>query len=405
MAAQTLGVVSEDLAENAYAEESDADDDTEAMELNQSEAPRPDDFRTKIYEEATTHLRKLMENLKNAGAKSNLEKLNKQITKQNFKNRLSKKDLQNFIIEIFILATNFEMARPYLKALEKNPADEIARRKLININNVLRQLNERHEYPKTWVITIEGSDPNEAESSKAAESSGAAASQNANKARQASTKDGVKTKVDVPIRDESDGRTSFGKVEVIRKAGFGSRVIVERGTDMNPYFEIFPGAGFGKEVAKEWVEEGMYGSENLPRDTAAMNMRIYGRVKVKKTNQRGVNKTARTQSEIQYYLIKVLEKQYVSTRSALSGMKELSPAKLKHINAQLNRQNEELFAQLDQCRADKVHPETGEQLTSHDIEEMPWLSPDVIFWTKDKDDGVEETRMMMLGTWSLRGAT
>lgn len=110
-----------------------------------------------------------MENLKNAGAKSNLEKLNKQIMKQNFKNRLSKKDLQNFIIEIFIFATNFEMARPYLKALEKIPADAIARRKLINIKNVLRQLNERHEYSETWVITIEGSDPNEAESSKAAE--------------------------------------------------------------------------------------------------------------------------------------------------------------------------------------------------------------------------------------------
>lgn len=290
MAAQALGVESEDLAENAYAEESDADDDTEAMELNQSEAPKPDDFRTKIYEEATTHLGKLMENLKNAGAKSNLKKLNKQIMKQNFKNRLSKKDLQNSIIEIFIFATNFEMARPYLKALEKNPGEEIARRKLININNVLRQLNERHEYPETWFITIEGSDPNEAESSKAAESSGAAASQNANKAGPASTKDGVKTKVDVPISDESDGRTSLGKVKVIRKAGFGSRVIVNRGTDMNPYFEIYAGADFGKEVAKEWLEEGMYGSEDLPRDTAAKNMRIYGRVKVKKTNQRGVNK-------------------------------------------------------------------------------------------------------------------
>ncbi len=40
MAAQALGVESEDLAENAYAEESDADDDTEAMKLNQSEAPK-----------------------------------------------------------------------------------------------------------------------------------------------------------------------------------------------------------------------------------------------------------------------------------------------------------------------------------------------------------------------------
>jgi len=40
VAAQALGVESEDLAENAYAEESDADDDTEAMKLNQSEAPK-----------------------------------------------------------------------------------------------------------------------------------------------------------------------------------------------------------------------------------------------------------------------------------------------------------------------------------------------------------------------------
>jgi hypothetical protein len=198
VAAQALGVECEDFAENACAEESDADDNTEAMELNQSEAPKPDGFRTKIYEEATTHLGKLMENLKNAGAKSNLKKLNKQIMKQNFKNRLPKKDLQNFIVKIFIFITNFEMTRPYLKALEKNPVDEIAREKLININNVLRQLNERHGYPEIWVITIEGPDPNGAESSKAAESSGAAASQNANKAGQASTKGGVKTKVDVP---------------------------------------------------------------------------------------------------------------------------------------------------------------------------------------------------------------
>ncbi len=403
--AQTLDVVFENLAENAYAKKSDANDDTEAMKLNQSEASRPDDFRMKIYEEATTHLRKLMKNLKNAEAKSNLKKLNKQITKQNFKNRLSKKNLQNFIIEIFILIINFEMARPYLKALEKNPADEIARRKLININNVLRQLNERHEYSETWVITIEDSDSNEAESSKAAESFEAAASQNVNKARQTFIKDGVKIKVNVLILDESNGRTSLEKVKVIRKAGFGSRVIVKREMNMNSYFKIYSGAEFEKEVAKEWMKERMYEFEDLSRDTAAKNMRIYERVKVKKTNQRRVNKIARTQSEIQYYLIKMLKKQYVSIRSALSEMKELSSVKLKHINAQLNRQNEKLFAELDQCRANNVHSNIKEQLTSHDIEEMSWLSSNVIFWTKNKNDDVEKTRMMILRTWFLREAT
>ncbi len=377
------------------------------MDMEQSEAPKPDDFRKKIYEEATTHLGKLMENPKDAKANSELEKLNKQIKEQNLKDRLPKKDLQKFVIQIPTFAANFEMAQPYVKALDKNPADGIARKKLTNINDVLRQLNELHGYPETWLIAIRDPDPNGAESSEAAESSGAAASPNADKAGQSSTEDGVKTKaadragqtstkvgvktkVGVPIPDESDGRTSLGKVEVVRKAGFGSRVIVNRGTDTNPYFEIYPGAEFGKGVAKEWLEEGIYGSKDLPRNTAAKDMRIYGRVKVKKTSQRSVNKTARTQSEIQYYLIEVLEENYVSTRSALSGMKGLSPAKLRRVDAQLDIQNEQLLAELDQCRENNEHPDTGEQLTKADIKKMPWLLADVMIKTEDDDDDDDE---------------
>jgi len=49
---------------------------------------------------------------------------------------------------------------------------------------------------------------------------------------------------------------------------------VNRGTNMNSYFEIYLGAKFGKGVAKEWLEEGMYGSEDLPRDTATKDIRI-----------------------------------------------------------------------------------------------------------------------------------
>ncbi len=251
-------------------------------------------------------------------------------------------------------------------------------------------MNERHGYPETWLIATRDPDPN------GAESSGAAASQNADKAGQASTKagvktnGGVKTKVGVPIPDESDGRTSLGKVEVVRKAGFGSRVIVNRGTDVNPYFDIYPGADFGKGVAKEWLEEGIYESKDLPRNTAAKDMRIYGRVKVKKTNQQRINKTARTQSEIQYYLIEALGGYYQSTRSALSGMKGLSPAKLRRIDAQLDVQNEQLLAELDRYRENNEHPDTGEQLTNADIKKMPWLSPDVIITTEDDDDDEED---------------
>jgi len=61
----------------------------------------------------------------------------------------------------------------------------------------------------------------------------------------------VKTKVSVEILDESDGLTSLGKVVIVRKAGFESRVIVNCETDVNSYFEIHSETDFEKEVAKE----------------------------------------------------------------------------------------------------------------------------------------------------------
>ncbi|KAL8816387.1 MAG: hypothetical protein Q9191_008340, partial [Dirinaria sp. TL-2023a] len=235
-----------DFVENVYEEENGANGDSDLMDIEQSEAPKSDDFRKKIYEEAISHLGKLMEDLKDAGAKLELEKLNKQIKEQNLKNKLSKEDLNNFLIQISTFIANFEMTQDYFKALQQDPNDNIARQKLTNINNVLRQLNERHEYSDTWLIDIPNrSDPNGAKSFKAA------ASRDASQAEQASIKGGVKIKVDVPISDEFDGRTSLEKIVNVRKADFGSRVIVNRGTEQNPYFEIYPGAEFGKEIVKD----------------------------------------------------------------------------------------------------------------------------------------------------------
>lgn len=64
-------------------------------------------------------------------------------------------------------------------------------------------------------------------------------------------KRGVKIKIAVPILDKSDGRISFKKVVYIRKAKHSSRVIINRGTEENPYFNIYPGAFFKKGVAKK----------------------------------------------------------------------------------------------------------------------------------------------------------
>jgi len=138
----------EEFVENAH-ENEDQNDESDRMEIEQSEASKPDDLRQQIYEKATSHLRKLMKNFKNAEATSELNKLNKQIKEQNLKDKLSKKDLENFLIQILTFAVNFEMTKDYYESLQKNSADDIAREKLININNILDQLNERHEYHRT----------------------------------------------------------------------------------------------------------------------------------------------------------------------------------------------------------------------------------------------------------------
>lgn len=78
-------------------------------------------------------------------------------------------------------------------------------------------------------------------------------------------KGGLKTKTNVPIPDESNDWMSLGEVVYVMKAGVGSRVIVNHGTDEKPYCDIYPGAELGKGVAEECVKGGIYGYEKLPK--------------------------------------------------------------------------------------------------------------------------------------------
>ncbi len=247
---------SEEFAENAHKNE-DQDDESDRMKITQSEASKPNDLRQQIYEKATPHLGKLMNNSKDAEATSELNKLNKQIKEQNLKDKLSKKDLENFLIQVLTFAANFEMAKDYCESLQKDSADDIARQKLININNILSQLNERHEYLRTWLITLPPRPgTNEAgseatESFEAAESFRTAELKAVDQAGQAFTKGDVKIKVSVEISDEFDGLTLLEKVVIVRKAEFESRIIVNRETDVNSYYEIHSETNFEKEVVKE----------------------------------------------------------------------------------------------------------------------------------------------------------
>lgn len=350
----------------------------------EDEVPKPDDPRKDIYAMATEHLGKLILDPKEAEAKLKVEALNIKIKEMNLRDKLPKEDLDNFLIPISTFLTHFDFGRKYYYALQKDPKDDDAREKLTNINLTLRQLNEWHDYPPGWVFSLANRDPDKPELS------GAVISKPAEKSGQPSTKRGVKTKVGVLIRDESDGRTSLGKVQYVRKAGFGTRVIVNRGTEEHLYFEIYPGAEFGKGIAKEWEKEGKYECKDLPKNIEAGDIEVYGRVKVKRSGGRRNNKTSRTQSQIQYYLVRVRGREYVCTRTALSGVKKLSPSLLRRDDAKLDTQNEQLLAELDECRKNNEHPDTGEQLTKAELEEMPWLSPDTIRQMSNDEEEEEE---------------
>lgn len=60
------------------------------MEIKQSDILKPNNFRLKIYKAATQHLASFIDNLKDAGAKLELEKWDNEMEEQNRREGLSK---------------------------------------------------------------------------------------------------------------------------------------------------------------------------------------------------------------------------------------------------------------------------------------------------------------------------
>jgi hypothetical protein len=88
-------------------------------------------------------------------------------------------------------------------------------------------------------------------------------------------------------------------------------------------------------------------------------MSIYERVK-SKTKSR----------QIQYYLINVENDDYIILRSIFFETKKLNFVKLQRFDAKLNRQYEQLFMKLDQCRKKNEHSNIEERLIDIDIKQM-----------------------------------
>ncbi len=312
------------------------------MKVEQSES-KSDDFCKQIYEQVTSHLRKLMNDLDNKVAQLELKKLNEQIKQRNVKNKLLKNNLDDFLINIFMFIANFKNAKRFIEALKKNSTNNIAREKLIKINQYMNLVNEQRNYLRKWLIIISShSDTNAAEfKSETSEESFRSMKdiKVIKKDDQAFIKDDVKIKVSVSISDESDDWTSFEKVMIVRSTDFDSRVIVNHEIDMNSYYNIHLEVTFEKEIAWQWLNEKTYEIANSSNDIAIDELKICERVKIAHittTLLKRVERQSQNHNNICYYFIKIQEKSYLSIRTALSEMKRISLVKLKWINAALN---------------------------------------------------------------------
>jgi hypothetical protein len=118
------------------------------MKIEQNEASKSDDFCQQIYAKVKSYLETLMKNSKNVEAIVNLKSLNKQIQEQNLKDKISKKNLENFFIKISTFVAHFDMIKYFFETLQTNLNDDTTRDTLIIINEMLKQLNERHDYSR-----------------------------------------------------------------------------------------------------------------------------------------------------------------------------------------------------------------------------------------------------------------
>ncbi|KAJ9646381.1 hypothetical protein H2199_002430 [Coniosporium tulheliwenetii] len=149
---EKLGVDHDELLEIRFWDgKALGEDNMENMEGVEEESHFPIQLIQNIFAKATLHLGKLMENSKDTEAINSLKGLNDQIKQQNEKDGINP---DQWIINYPSFAADFEMARPFVDRIKKNPADEEAAKEINAINDALREVNRKHHYPQEWVIDL-----------------------------------------------------------------------------------------------------------------------------------------------------------------------------------------------------------------------------------------------------------
>jgi len=202
------------------------------------------------------------------------------------------------------------------------------------------------------------------------------------------------TEVDPAIRPENPGQmiappsargvmpqqpmyfTPWGIVTGVMPAGTGSRVLVNAGTPNLPRYFLYPGAVFGKRVAKQWLTNiqltSVMGRENailrLWTDIARVDYMVEVMANSGSRNAIGYVHLVYKENNSQPQL----RKEEWQTKSGFFNIanKEQGNMMLR----QVAQADEEAARGWALCKTADLHPETRLPLTDQEKEQMPWLT-------------------------------
>ena len=157
--------------------------------------------------------------------------------------------------------------------------------------------------------------------------------------------------------DEPRDLTLRGKVTLVIPISAGFRVILNRGFGddrKKAYYEHYPGAIFGKGVAKASSKQAKYKNHELPEGINLTKCIVIG-------------KCSRELSSVFYYIVKYKGVIYALSSSQVKGRGKVA------VPLGLEVERREMNILLRKCQQDKIHPETKQPLSQYDLEAMPWL--------------------------------
>ena len=183
----------------------------------------------------------------------------------------------------------------------------------------------------------------------------------------------------IPIRDESDGRTTKGRVVlVIPFGGRGHRVIVDRGVERCPHYEIYAGSEFGADT-KYWAANDIGDKKHSKPVTEKKGSAVkkHQIADFEQVVKRECSKRTHT-----YFM--------ANEKDRLTGQKSGSflwasksdmvsvfgQKRMEQIEKDLLGQREERLGVLDACQRRRIHPRTKQPLTEEQLKDMPWLAPE-----------------------------